>query len=200
MINALGAGPTQIWPRVLAGSQGGFRRRSDLAPGRDMLVAEVQETLPELPENLRRYSCRNTGLLLAAAQQLHASVEAAVSRFGAQRVGVVVGSSTSGVRDAEKAIEHQHATGELGEAFHYEQLEFGGAAQFVADVLGLRGPTYAISTACSSGARALASARSLIALGACDAVVAGACPTGSPTRAAPTATASRWARVRPSSW
>ena len=49
--------------------------------------------------------------------------------------------------------------------FDYAQLEFGGLAAFVAELLGVRGPAYALSTACSSGARALASARSLLALG-----------------------------------
>src|SRR5262249_49567737 len=65
----------------------------------------------------------------------------------------------------------------LTPTFHYAQLEFGGLAAFAADHLGVRGPAYSLSTACSSGARALASARSLLALGVCDAVVAGAADT-----------------------
>nr|MDJ0786912.1 beta-ketoacyl synthase N-terminal-like domain-containing protein [Myxococcota bacterium] len=61
--------------------------------------------------------------------------------------------------------------------FDYAQLEFGGLAGFVAACVGARGPAYTLSTACSSGARALASARSLLRLGLCDAVVAGAADT-----------------------
>jgi 3-oxoacyl-[acyl-carrier-protein] synthase-1 len=85
-----------------------------------------------------------------------------------------MGTTTSGVSDAEAAIRHRHATGALSASFHYAQLELGGASGFVAELLGVTGPAYTISTACSSGARALASARSLLALGVCDAVVAGA--------------------------
>ena len=85
-----------------------------------------------------------------------------------------MGTSTSGVSDAEAAIRHKEATGELADGFDYDQLEFGGTSGFVASSLGLAGPAYTISTACSSGARAMASARELIALGLCDAVVAGA--------------------------
>jgi 3-oxoacyl-[acyl-carrier-protein] synthase-1 len=88
-----------------------------------------------------------------------------------------MGTTTSGVSDAEAAIRHRHATGSLSEDFHYAQLELGGAATFVAELLGVTGPSYTISTACSSGARALASARSLLQLGVCDAVIAGATDT-----------------------
>ena len=177
VINALGDEPSEIWRRLLAADQSAFRKRSDLVPKRELWVAEVDAVLPKLPKSLERFDCRNNQLLLAAAQQIESAVAEAVARFGAERVGVVIGSSTSGVGDAERAIAHQHETGELSATFHYEQLEFGGAAQFVAALQGLSGPTYAISTACSSGARALASARSLVALGVCDAVVAGAADT-----------------------
>ena len=79
--------------------------------------------------------------------------------------------------DAERAICHQVETGSLAPSFHYEQLEFGGLSLFVAELLDLRGPAYTLSTACSSGARALASARSILALGLADAVIAGATDT-----------------------
>jgi 3-oxoacyl-[acyl-carrier-protein] synthase-1 len=92
-------------------------------------------------------------------------------------VGVVMGTSTSGVSDAEDALRHQRDHGGLAPSFDYAQLEFGGLAAFVAAWLGATGPAWTLSTACSSGARALASARSLLALGLCDAVVAGAADT-----------------------
>jgi 3-oxoacyl-[acyl-carrier-protein] synthase-1 len=85
-----------------------------------------------------------------------------------------MGTSTSGVSDAEGALRHHATHGVLAQDFDYPQLEFGGVAGFVAAYLGTEGPVYTLSTACSSGARALASARSLLALGVCDAVVAGA--------------------------
>jgi 3-oxoacyl-[acyl-carrier-protein] synthase-1 len=88
-----------------------------------------------------------------------------------------MGTSTSGVSDAEDAIAHHRRYGGLTPSFDYAQLEFGGLASFVAEYLGTTGPAYTLSTACSSGARALASARSLLSLGLCDAVVAGAADT-----------------------
>jgi 3-oxoacyl-[acyl-carrier-protein] synthase-1 len=116
-------------------------------------------------------------MTLAALEQIEGSIRDVVAAAGRDRVAVVMGSSTSGVSDAEAAIRHQHQTGVLAPSFHYEQLEFGGASGFIADLLDLRGPTFTLSTACSSGARALATARSLLALGVADAVIAGATDT-----------------------
>ena len=153
---------------------GHLRLRDDLAPGRSLLVGAVAEPLPEIPPALFRYACRNNALTLAALEQIAEPVAEALARYGAERVGVVLGTSTSGVGDAEAAIAHHLRTQALSPTFYYDQLEFGGASGFVAALLGLRGPAYTLSTACSSGARALASARSLLSLGVCDAVIAGA--------------------------
>jgi 3-oxoacyl-[acyl-carrier-protein] synthase-1 len=174
MVNALGRSAEEIWPRLLAGDQSHFRVRDDLVPGRSLIVAEVPGPMPEVPARLRAYACRNNAMSLAALEAIEPAVADAIAEFGRDRVAVVMGTTTSGVSDAEAAIRHLHQQGSLGDAFHYAQLELGGAASFVAEVLGATGPCYTISTACSSGARALASARSLLALGVCDAVVAGA--------------------------
>ena len=174
IINALGRGHEEIWPRLLAADQTHFRWRDDLVPDRELLVAEVSGPLPEIPPRLKRYACRNNALLMAALQQIEKPIADTIEAVGRSRVAVAIGSSTSGVSDAEAAIRHQHTTGALSETFYYDQLEFGGASSFVADLLQLDGPTYAISTACSSGSRALATARSLLALDVCDAVIAGA--------------------------
>lgn len=146
-------------------------------PGRRLTVADVPGPLPAVPARLRRYACRNNAMSLAALEPIEKQLADAIAAVGRDRVGVVLGTTTSGVSDAEAAMRHRLATGELGESFHYAQLEFGGAAGFVAELLGTTGPRYTISTACSSGARALASARSLLRLGVCDAVIAGATDT-----------------------
>ncbi len=177
MVNALGRHPDEIWPRLLRGDQSGFRAREDLVPGRKLVVAEIAGPLPAVPDRLRRYACRNNSLTLAAVEQIEKPISDLILAMGRQRIGVVMGTSTSGVGDAETAIRHRVETGALARSFHYSQLEFGGVAGFVAELLGLAGPAYTISTACSSGARALVSARSLLALGVCDAVIAGATDT-----------------------
>jgi 3-oxoacyl-[acyl-carrier-protein] synthase-1 len=174
VVSCLGSGPAETWRRLAAADDTRLSVRDDLAPGRSLLVGAVREPLAPLPPSLFRYECRNNALSLAALRQIEAAVREAIARYGPGRVGVVMGTSTSGVGDAEAAIAHHLRTQALSPSFYYDQLEFGGAAGFLAEYLGAAGPCYTLSTACSSGARALASARSLLALGVCDAVVAGA--------------------------
>lgn len=173
VITALGAGIEQTWPRLVAGDQSRLTVCDTLVPGRPILVGQVRDELPRVPETLRRYACRNNELVLAALRQIERPIRATVEVHGAERVGVVMGTSTSGIAAAEAAIAHAMRTGSLPPEFDGVQLEPGGLADFVAAWAGARGPTYTISTACSSGAKAVASARALLALGACDAVIAG---------------------------
>ena len=175
--NALGSGAEEVWAGLRSGEPSRIVARRDLVSGVELQVGAVESELPAIPEHLAAFDCRNNAMALAALLQIREAVAASLERFGAQRVGVVVGTSTSGVSDAEAAIRHQLETGGLAPRFDYAQLEFGGVAAFLAEFAGARGPVYALSTACSSGARALASARSLLALGVCDAVIAGAADT-----------------------
>ncbi len=170
---ALGVGLEDTWSRLVAGDQSRLTVRDDLVPGRRLLVGQVLEPLAEIPAPLTRYACRNNALSLTVLRPLQRELRNAVERAGPGRVGVVMGSSTSGVEAAERAVAHGLQQGGLPDWFDYVQLELGGVAEFVAAWLGSEGPTYTISTACSSGAKAVAAARSLLALGACDAVVAG---------------------------
>ena len=72
--------------------------------------------------------------------------------------------ASSGIAEGEKAINALRETGQPPPSYHYRQQELGGAADFLARYLGVRGPAFTVSTTCSSGANALASARRLLAL------------------------------------
>ncbi len=175
MVNALGGDLAEIASHLLAGDQSHFTRRLDLVPERSLVLGAVSSPLPAIPSGLEDFACRNNAMALAALRQIESRISAVRESVGGDRIAVVMGTSTSGVGDAESAIRHRQQAGVFPASFRYAQLEFGGAAGFVAGVLGVTGPTFTLSTACSSGARALATARSLLALGVCDAVVAGAC-------------------------
>ncbi len=177
VVNALGADTETVWRGLVAGEPSRLSWRDELIPGRRLLVGAVSDPLPQVPATLAPYACRNNAMALAALAQIEAPVRAVLASRGAARVGVVMGTSTSGVADAEDAFRYQRDHGGLDPSFDYAQLEFGGLGSFVAEWLGTSGPAYTLSTACSSGARALASARSLLAIGLCDAVVAGAADT-----------------------
>ncbi len=174
MHHALGSSLEEIGPRLVAGDQDGVVQRDDLVPGATGFYAQARGALPPLPEALSEYACRNNQLAESALGQIRGPIDAAIERFGAHRVGVVVGSSTSGFSEAEDAFRERHVSGALSPTFSLAQLEFGGLCDYVARASGAQGPRQSPSTACSTGAKALLSARSLLDLGFCDAVIAGA--------------------------
>ena len=128
-----------------------------------------------LPEN--KWHSRNNQFALAAVEQIKTEIDTVIKRYGVHRVAVIIGTSTSGIAESEPAIRQWALTSEIPPYYDYGLQEMGATAQFVATVLGVQGPVYGISTACSSGAKALASARRLIRSGICDAVIAGGVDT-----------------------
>jgi 3-oxoacyl-[acyl-carrier-protein] synthase-1 len=89
----------------------------------------------------------------------------------------VLGTSTSGIAEGEAAFRHYLAHGKFPAQFHYGQQELGSPAAALAMTLGLSGPAYVHSSACSSSAKAMASAARLINMGLCDAVISGGVDT-----------------------
>jgi 3-oxoacyl-[acyl-carrier-protein] synthase-1 len=145
--------------------------------GRLLPLGMYQGDLPPVPLPDKKWHSRNNQFALAALNQIRAEVEDAIDRFGALRVGVIIGTSTSGIAEAEAAIGQWVRSGEVPPGYDYGLQEVGATAQFITRVLDTKGPTYGISTACSSGAKALAAARRLIRAGICDAVIAGGVDT-----------------------
>ena len=129
-----------------------------------------------LPAALAAYDCRNHRLALLGLQAdgFEDAARAAIARHGADRVALVLGTSTSGILSAEAAYRERDASGALPAWFDYRATHNTGAlSSFVRDLLGLRGPAYTISTACSSSAKAFAAAERLITTGLADAAIVG---------------------------
>ena len=159
-------------------------RRNDLGDGDrlDCWIGRVDglEQAP-LPAAFARWECRNNRLAWMALQEdgLVDAIAVAVARHGADRVAVVVGTSTSSIGATEEA---------------YSRLE-GAAADFPADLdrpivhtphslgdfiqhaTGLRGPCITVATACSSSAKVFAQAARLIQAGLVDAALVGGVDT-----------------------
>ena len=129
----------------------------------------------------RDFNCRNNRLAHAAlaADGFREAVGAAVRRLGAERVGVFIGSSTSGILETEVAYRHlDPVTGALPPAFSYAGTHnMYSAAAFTRAVLGLEGPAVVVSTACSSSAKVFSAAARMIELGLIDAAVVGGVDT-----------------------
>jgi 3-oxoacyl-[acyl-carrier-protein] synthase-1 len=170
---ALGQGKQAIATALFAGDTSGMREQTGWVTERALTVGSVPDSLPELPTLPGQPASRNNQLLLAAALEIEPELRAAIARFGADRIAVVLGTSTSGIEEASQSIATYINQGELPAHYHYVQQELAAPANFLSDWLQLSGPCYSISTACTSGARALLSAQRLLNLGVCDAVICG---------------------------
>ena len=172
MVSAVGNGTAESARRIFAG-EAGTLESSAFSPGREIPVGAVRHALPSLGEYAVQFQSRNNALALAAALQIESQVREVIARYGAHRVAVIVGTSTSGIGESEVAIKHHHATGALPETFHFAQQELGTLAAFLANVFQTSGPRYVHSSACSSGAKAMASAARMLRSGLADAVITG---------------------------
>lgn len=138
----------------------------------------ANDRLPQLDRPLQEFSTRNARIALATlnhpADQLRSTVEQAIDRHGAHRVGIVLGTSTSGIYETENAYACLNKDGRVPTSFCFpSQHVWAATVRFLKSELGLEGPCYTISTACSSSGKALASAQRLITTGVCDAVLTG---------------------------
>jgi 3-oxoacyl-[acyl-carrier-protein] synthase I len=111
-------------------------------------------------------------LAMASVQQLETQVAEAVSRFGAARVGYVFASSTGGLEETERTLAPHEAL-PIANPYLYGNHGIDATTPAIMKYLGISGPTMAVSTACSSGLKALASAMRWIEHGLADAVVVG---------------------------
>ncbi len=181
-LNALGilcaAGDSAAAVRQrLISAQPGLERIDAYGAQRPISMGMHRGELPRLPLSHPKWQSRNNRLALAALEQIRSEVAQAIERYGAHRVGVIVGSSTSGIDASEAAVRHWLESGTAPDDYDYGLQEMGSCAQFIAELLGVGGPVYGVSTACSSGAKALAAARRLLRAGLCDAVIAGGVDT-----------------------
>ncbi len=181
LVNSLGAG----WQQTLAALN---EKRSGLAAcdfetvaldtciGR---VAGLEEF--RVRSDLNAYDCRNNRLaqLGLEADGYAAAVAVAREKYGAGRIGVFLGTSTSGILETELAYRRRDPqTGALPADFHYDETQNTySLADFVRRYLDLKGPAFVVSSACSSTAKVFGSAARMIAAGVCDAAVVGGVDT-----------------------
>lgn len=173
VICALGRDKREVARKLFAGDSSGMRRASTWVPQRELPVAAVPGELAPIPAELAEHSTRNNQLLLEAALQIRDDIEQVIQTYGRERIGIVLGTSTSGIDEASRGLAHYIREQHFPAGYDYRQQELGAPANFLAEWLHVSGPAYVISTACTSSARALMSAQRLLDLGVCDAVLCG---------------------------
>ncbi|MGG7074427.1 beta-ketoacyl synthase N-terminal-like domain-containing protein [Campylobacter sp. 9BO] len=139
--------------------------------GKNMLVGRINFKLAEFSKNTeQRYKTRTNQILLSALLPLQSEIDKLVRIYGARRIGVVIGTTTTGVEENYEAFK--------GKDFDSKKIvldknSLSNPAEFARKFLGLKGICFGVSTACTSGVKAFACAKNFIDLGICDAVICG---------------------------
>jgi len=177
---AVGAGKTAL-ADALQSARSGLRANDFGASPLPTYIGRVDglEQL-RLPDHLASWDCRNNRLawLGLQADGFLEAAAAARERYGAGRVALILGTSTSAIGETEEAYTQVDADGRFQPAQRRPLVHTPHSlGMFVQAALGLTGPCETISTACSSSAKAFASAERLIRLGLADAAVVGGVDT-----------------------
>jgi len=130
----------------------------------------------QLPDSLKRYACRNNQLAWQTLQEndFLSKVNQLVNKHGRHRIGLVVGTSTSGIAATEHVFRNEL---EADEYDYQTTQQMDSLAQFCSQALEVEGPSFAISTACSSSAKVFEVAQRWLKADIVDAVVVGGVDT-----------------------
>jgi 3-oxoacyl-[acyl-carrier-protein] synthase-1 len=181
IVNGLGAGHDTVLD-ALHSRKPGLRRCDFETVDLDTWIGRVDAVDDvRLRADLEIYDCRNNRLAQLALESdgFADAVAAAREKYGTARIGVFMGTSTSGILQAELAYRRRDSqTGALPADFAYAptQNNFSLAA-FVQGYLSLKGPAVTVSSACSSSAKVFGNAARMMAAGMCDAAVVGGVDT-----------------------
>jgi 3-oxoacyl-[acyl-carrier-protein] synthase I len=172
-VNALGCGTTAVL-KALTAARTGLKPCTFEKVQIETHVGEVAG-LDDLPvcERLAEFDCRNNRLAELALEQ--DGFAARIEKYGPRRIAVILGTSTSGILETERAYRQRDPqTGALPAGYRFATTHnLYASTDFVRRYLDLEGPAAMVSTACSSSAKVFASAWRLIAQGLCDAAVVG---------------------------
>ncbi|HJR77647.1 MAG TPA: beta-ketoacyl-[acyl-carrier-protein] synthase family protein [Nitrospiraceae bacterium] len=174
--NPLGLGLSATWEALREGRSGLRPNDFEDATVKTWIgrITELEQRI--IPEESAEWDCRNNRLALLGLMQdgFERAVEQARHGYGPERVGVLLGTTTSGILEAELAYQRRRPDGMLPGDFRYRQTQnLFSVSEFVRRHLQLAGPVASVSTACSSSAKVFAGAARWIASGFCDAVVVG---------------------------
>lgn len=120
---------------------------------------KINTSLPEIEDE--KYNIRCNRILLHCLEQIKPEVDKAIEKYGISKVGVVIGTTNSGVDEFELSGDIDHS-------------QIGNPAGFLRKYLGLQGYYSGVSTACTSGVKSFSTAQKLLENDICDAVITGA--------------------------
>lgn len=161
----------------IAARRSGLRRNDLDGCDLDTWIGRVDDVdAVSLPAGLEQLQSRNNQLAWLGLNQdgFLDSVEALKARLGTERIGIVMGTSTSSIGRTELAYTQLNDDESMPDDFRQPLVHtLHSPGIFVSAATGITGPSMTISTACSSSAKVFASAARWLNQGIVDAVLVG---------------------------
>lgn len=132
--------------------------------------------IEQIPAQIKAYDSRNLRFALTALAKIEVPLQQLVQGIPRQRLAIVMGTSTSGIADNQRILQQQLAQQQPIQLQHRIQA-MSSLAVALQQYLGWQGLAYSISTACSSSAKAFASAQRLLNSDLADVVLVGGVDT-----------------------
>ena len=170
IVCAAGLSLEQVWETALKGSNENLKKVS--IPGGKTFYAGIIDDSKLSPVDYD-YDMKSLRVEDAALNQIATDVEKVIQKYGADRIGVCIGSCDNGssisVAAHKEFFESQKFPKDYDLAIQAASLP----AEFASKKFGIKGPSLGFATACSSGGSALIKAAQYVKSGICDAVIAG---------------------------
>jgi 3-oxoacyl-[acyl-carrier-protein] synthase II len=174
-VTPLGNDVESTWSSALAGRSGvDWIRAFDASEFPVRIAAEVKDFDPSTAASPKEVRKLDRNVLLALAAGREAMANAGLNGFDPARVGVVFGSAIGGFLGIMEQHEVLQERGpERVSPNFLPNVLVDSASGQLAISLGLRGPNYAVVSACATGSHAVGEAAELIKRGDADVVLAG---------------------------
>jgi 3-oxoacyl-[acyl-carrier-protein] synthase-1 len=176
MCNSIGSNRHEVRQSLFDGQSGLGASPIELPV--DTVVGALDIELPPLPAALEPWSTRSTQIASMLIADLTPELDRLRERWRPDRIAVLLGTSTGGADATEAAYRHYLSAGSLPADYHlFRHHTFGAILHVVRELTGAEGPSWMISTACTSSAKPLASAERMISAGLIDAAIVGGIDT-----------------------
>ena len=168
----------QLWDAVTTGRQDNIKKVK-ACNDEEYFAARIPDDI--LMPSGARYDMKIMRIENAALEQIEDDVKAVVSKYGADRIAVCIGSCDNGTEFSLANHRKYFADGVFPKDYNIEIQGADYVSTFVAEKFGLTGPAVTFATACSSSAGAIIKAAEMIKAGLADAAIVGGIDIASDT-------------------
>jgi len=168
---SLGQSKETVWSKLINGQRECFNQKDFL--GTPYYIAELNPEikLPQITDPFFDGSINR--ISQAILNPMQDSIQRCINHYGKDRIAIVIGSCDNGSEASLNALSYYKEHNQFPKGYTLDQQRADSPCVYIAKTYGITGIKMSVSTACSSGGSAFATARNLIYAGLCDAAIVG---------------------------